>query len=90
MATSVDELIRKRINLIRMLDELKTAGLLDYSLSSDPHQPPEPHLEVWSWPRKVMIEAPASVSVRAGQLWELIRTKKVGIALAIHAEVQAR
>lgn len=70
------EKVEARRRAVALLKELREAGLLEYSLSSEVLDGPEPHVEVWSSREQLGREAPVTVSPLARKLWEHWRAER--------------
>jgi hypothetical protein len=89
------DILEGRRRVLAILDELRFAGLLSFSLTPPEIDGPEPHLEVWT--DKGMLNQSAwglgGVSATAARIWDLLRagTFKIAPSLqAIHNVIERR
>lgn len=64
---------RKRTIMVHALDELKQAGLLDYSIGAERADGTGPQLDIWTR-RETILNAPsaAALSERAQLVWSML------------------
>lgn len=77
------KLLEGRRRVLAILDELRAANLISYSLTPpDIETEKEPHLEVFA--RAMLGEpAPPTVSLRAATIWDLLRRGKMHAAMVL-------
>jgi hypothetical protein len=68
------ETIERRREAVGILDELKAAGLIDYSLGADRADGTGPQLDVWTTRDTLLARtpAPSSLSKRAKTMWAML------------------
>jgi glycine/D-amino acid oxidase-like deaminating enzyme len=65
--------VAQRRRTVELLDELHAAGLIEYRLSSEELDGPEPHLEIWARPGSLWLKSDERLSPAASRLWDVLR-----------------
>lgn len=72
--------------MVTILDELRSVGLLRYTLTAPVLDGPEPHLDVWAGRDEVDRSAwGLGVSREAAYMWDLMRAGTFNIAPSLQA-----
>lgn len=75
------KILEGRRRVLAILDELRFAGLLSFSLTPPQIDGPEPHLEVWADRDNLNRSAwGLGVSPEAARMWELLRAGTFSVA----------
>lgn len=74
---SESEKARARRQSVELLEELQSAGLLTLHLEHRNWEGSNPHIEINARPEDLTRNAPRTVSLKAGRVWNLLRTGKL-------------
>jgi len=75
------KILEGRCRMLAILDELRLAGLLSFSLAPADIDGPKPHLEVWADRDNLNRSAwGLGVSAEAARIWELLRAGTFSVA----------
>lgn len=81
-----EETLEGRKRVVAVLDELRSVGLLRYTLTPPVLDGPEPHLDVWAGKDEVDRSAwGLGVSREAAYMWDLMRGGTFNIARSLQA-----
>ena len=81
-----DNVVESRRRALAVLDELRLAGLLSFSLAPPYIDGPEPHLEVWA-DREALNRSAwgLAISPEAARIWDLLRAGTFRVSPSITA-----